>query len=215
VIYLYAIAERAPGLAPPSAPLRVVTHGRLAGVCCSTARERVEPTEEALWQHERVVQELMRDRAVLPLRFGSLLASEHALRSLLRTREDEFCDALDFVRDRVEVSVRARLDVPDSATTPRSGRAYLAAKLERRRVAEQLASTLHSELAPFARASTFRAIERPDPELAAAYLVDRERLDEFMLRAREFDARRPEAGLACTGPWPPFSFATAVEQGDG
>jgi hypothetical protein len=215
VIYVYAIAERAPGLAPPRAPLRVVTHGSLAGIFRFVADAQIEPTEEALWQHELVVQQLMEDRSVLPLRFGSVLADERALRESLRAREDEFRAALDFVRDRVEVSVRARLDVPDDETTPHSGRAYVAAKLERRRVVEQLAATLHSELAPFARASTFRAVERPGPELAAAYLVDRGRVEEFMLRAREFSARRPEAELACSGPWPPFSFTEPSEARDG
>jgi hypothetical protein len=194
VIYVYAVTERAPGLAPPRAPLRTVTHGRLAGVYAKAVAPP-EPSPGALWHHEQVASELMEDRAVLPLRFGSVLEGERELRALLREREREFEAGLEFVRGRVEVSVRARID----AVTARSGREYVAAKLDQRRLAEQL----RSELAPFAHGTTFRT---SGDEFAASYLVDRSRFDEFLLRARELDARRPEVGLAASGPWPPFSF---------
>jgi hypothetical protein len=200
VIQIYAVTERAPGLAPPRAPLRTVTHLSLAGVYAIPSAPP-EPSPGALWQHERVAADLMADRAVLPFRFGSVLADERALRALLREREREFAEALDFVRGRVEVAVRARLDAP--APTGGGGREYVAAKLAQRR----LAGELRSELAPFAHGATSRTA---DDELAASYLVDRSRLDEFMLRARELDARRPDVQLACSGPWPPFSFTSGV-----
>jgi hypothetical protein len=208
VIYVYAVTERSPGLAPPRAPLRTVTHARLAGVY-AVAASPPEPSPGALWHHEQVAADLMADRAVLPLRFGSVLAGERELRALLRDREREFETALDFVRGRVEVSVRARLDAP-AETHADSGTQYVAAKLARRRGAERLAGELRAELAPFAHGATFRTA---DDELAASYLVDRSRLDEFMVRARELDARRPEVGLAASGPWPPYSF-TSGSPGD-
>ena len=201
MIYVYAVTERAPGLAPPRAPLRTVTHGRLAGVYAEAAAPP-EPSPGALWHHEQVASELMEDRAVLPLRFGSVLEGERELRALLREREREFEAGLEFVRGRVEVSVRARLD----PVTARSGREYVAAKLDQRRLAEQL----RSELAPFAHGTTIRT---SGDELAASYLVDRSRCDEFLLRARELDARRPEVGLAASGPWPPFSFTGGLPHG--
>jgi hypothetical protein len=210
VIYVYAIAEAG---APPGGQLQATTHGAIAGIYST---EAPAATSDGLWQHARVLEELMADRAVLPLRFGSTLAGVAALYALLREREEEFTRTLAFVSGGVEVSVHARLDDPPCARrSRRSGRDYLAAKLERRRSAARLAEELNAELAPFARASSFRTVAAPHPELAGAYLVDRDRLDAFLGRARELDARRPEAELACSGPWPPFSFTEPLEARDG
>jgi hypothetical protein len=41
----------------------------------------------------------------------------------------------------------------------------------------------------------------------AAYLVARERIDEFVSRVAELDAQAPDAHVLCTGPWPPYSFS--------
>ena len=49
----------------------------------------------------------MTDRAVLPMRFGSRLQDDDALRELLAARQQEFLATLQRVRGRVEVSVRA------------------------------------------------------------------------------------------------------------
>jgi hypothetical protein len=208
VIYVYAVTERAPGLAPPRAPLRTVTHECLAAVY-EIASAPPEPSPGALWHHEQVAAGLMADRAVLPLRFGSVLVDERALRAFLRERREEFGRALEFVRGRVEVAVRARVDAPRRAAGG-GGRDYVAAKLEQRRSRARLAEQLRAEFAPLAHDATMRA---GDDEVAASYLVDRSRLDEFMLRARELDARRPDVGLACSGPWPPFSFTGGVHDG--
>jgi len=43
--------------------------------------------------------------------------------------------------------------------------------------------------------------------VTASFLVDSDRVDEVLNRAREYDALHPEAELACSGPWPPFNFA--------
>lgn len=224
MIVLYAITDRAPlgtpfvaGRGLGDETLRTLDFGALAGVYSRCPAGGVEPTAEALWRHEEVLETLMAERAVLPIRFGSLLDGRPALRDLLRSRADEFAAALDFVRGRVEMGVRARLGrtagtdgaaaPADSAAAPAgSGRAYLAAKLEHRRAAAALAEELNAELDALARASTFRALDEPVPELAAAYLVDRAAAADFQRRAAELGARRPEVELVCTGPWPPFSF---------
>jgi hypothetical protein len=221
VIYVYAIAEARPGLPADvagfgGAPLRALEQGDLAAVYSSDPPAGLEPTREALWLHEGVLERLMATHAVLPLRFGSTLPSEHELRELLTARHREFAAALAVVRGRVEIGVRASATGPAKggeavAGESTSGHAYLAAKLERRRAAARMGEELHSELAALARASSFRLIADPRPAFAGAYLVDRERVGEFR---RGFEAARdarPDLALACTGPWPPFSFTEALE----
>jgi hypothetical protein len=39
--------------------------------------------------------------------------------------------------------------------------------------------------------------------------VPRQRVEEFRDAVRELEQRHPDVTLVCTGPWPPYSFATA------
>jgi Gas vesicle synthesis protein GvpL/GvpF len=221
VIYLYAIADgRAPRLDGQAGfggrPLRALEYGGLAAVYSDEPPVDLAPTEDALWHHEHVVERLMADRAVLPLRFASRLAGEAELRELLAERGDEFAAALATVRGCVEMGVRASAE-PDPAPAadppapPGSGRAYVADKLERRRAAAGLGEAVHRELAPLARASTFGLATEPRPAFAGAYLVDRAAVAGFRRRCERTRAARPGLDLACSGPWPPYSFAEPAE----
>jgi hypothetical protein len=92
-----------------------------------------------------------------------------------------------------------------------SGRDYLAGKLERRRAAKRIADDLDAHLAGVVHASALRVATEPTLAFSGAYLVDRGRIAEF---ERVFEAARKDLTgleLACSGPWPPFSFANVEE----
>jgi hypothetical protein len=133
-------------------------------------------------------------------------------------RHGEFATALASVRGRVEIGVRATANgaAPASGTAPGaaaegSGRAYLARKLEQRRAAARIGEHLHAELTAVASAATFRLAADPRPMFAGSYLVERDRVDEFRRAVEAAGAARPELAVACTGPWPPFSFTQPLE----
>ena len=112
MIWVYGICDR-PELPPPrrrglaQAPLDGVREGDLLAVVSRHTHPPGDPALDALWVHERVVERIMADRAVLPMRFGSRLPDDDALRELLAARQQEFLGTLQRVRGRVEVSVRA------------------------------------------------------------------------------------------------------------
>ena len=205
MIYVYAITDGPP--APLEEPLRALEHGSLAAVFRPATAEDRTPNEEALWAHETVLEALMKERAVLPLRFGSVLADEAELGELLVAREREFAASLGQVRGRVELGVRATLPASVKPARPLSGSEYLQGKLERRRVASELGAVLNAELASAACAATYRTIADPRPEFAGAYLVEREQVERFRKQVEALRRERPDVEVACTGPWPPFSFA--------
>jgi hypothetical protein len=172
----------------------------------------LEVSEEALWRHEEVLEQLMTEHAVLPLRFGSTLAGEQELRDLIEARHTEFAAALRVVRGRVEIGVRASAEEPVTAQTPpEGGREYLEAKLERRRAAARIGEQLHPELSARACASTFKLLAEPRPAFSGAYLVDRERVPEFRRAVEALQTAQPGVEVACTGPWPPFNFTELTE----
>lgn len=200
MIYLYAIAEPGPTV---FVSLHELCHAGLCGIYAYGAGR--EPTPEALQGHEAIVEELMERRALLPVRFGSVLADEGALRALLAARADEFSAALGLVRGRVEVGVRARYRISRKAP-PESGGADVRGRVRRLRAAQAVADELHEELADGAFDAVARVLGDPEPQFAGAYLVERSGVADFRAQVDELRARRPSLDVVCTGPWPPYSF---------
>jgi hypothetical protein len=192
------------------APLEGVSH---AGVLAAVTRHEHaprEPAPDALWTHERVVERLMAERAVLPMRFGSTFPDDAALRTALSGRLDRLVAALDRVRGRVELGVRVIAtgdgDVTAPDPPPASGRDYVLAKLARGRRSARLADTVHKPLAALAVAARRQRTREPGEVLRAAYLVDNRELGAFRAAVDRLARERPDLALLCTGPWPPYAF---------
>jgi Gas vesicle synthesis protein GvpL/GvpF len=195
VIELYAITDDP---SPPDPPLRAVRSDGLTALYAPAERRQL--TAEVLWRHEEVVEALMEERDLLPMRFGTLVEDDEAAVRALDERREELKTSLDRVRGAVELAVRAEAD-PSSAGAPAgpSGTEYMRAKAHR----TEAAALLHEPLAFLARES----VVRPGPELLrAAYLVDREGVESFVGLVRRLQAAQEDLRILCTGPWPPYSF---------
>jgi hypothetical protein len=222
VIWVYAICER-PEMPPPrrrglaQAPLDSVREGELLAVISRHVHPPGEPALDALWVHERVVERLMLDRAVLPMRFGSKVPDDESLREVLAYRQESFAAALDRVRGRVELGVRAmHREPPDppSVTAPptaASGREYLLGKLRDGHRAEHAAALLHEPLSALAADARRQTTRGPDEVLRASYLVERTLLPRFRTEVERLQRTHPEVAVLCTGPWPPYSFVDGAD----
>jgi hypothetical protein len=82
---------------------------------------------------------------------------------------------------------------------------------ETRERAERLGAALHEPLASRAAESTHRLLTRPQLLLSGAYLVNRERADEFRRCVEGLAKDHPALRILCTGPWPPYHFTPALE----
>jgi hypothetical protein len=222
VIWVYGICER-PDIPPPrrrglaQAPLDGIREGALLAVISRHVHPPGEPALDALWVHERVVERLMAERAVLPMRFGSKAQDDDALREVLAARQEPFVDALDRVRGRVELGVRA-IRRATAAAVPASGPAvastvavasghdYLLSKLRDGRRAEHAAAMLHDPLAALAVLAVRHHPRAADEVLRAAYLVERNMVPRFRSAVERLQRSSPEVAILCTGPWPPYSF---------
>jgi gas vesicle protein GvpL/GvpF len=197
VIELLAITD---GTAAPKPPVRAIRSGDLSALFVP-AGER-EATPEALWRHEEVLEELMEERDLLPVRFGTVVRDEQAAAQAVAERHDELVAGLDRVRGAIEVAVRvrARDPEPEPVGEPAGGRDYLRAKQRRTAAARRL----HEPLAELARDAVMQS---GSELLRAAYLVNRADVERFVARVHALQEEHPELALICTGPWPPYSFA--------
>ena len=175
MIELVAIThEAAP---PPPARLRAISAGGLTAVVGQVSDEEV--TAESLWRHEELIEELMADRDVLPVRYGTRFTDDEDAAQAVAARRATFAAALDHVRGAVELSVRAIGVEPEA---------------------------VHASLCEVARDAVRGSVQPPET-LRAAYLVDRGTVDVFAARVGELQSAQAGAHLLCTGPWPPYSFS--------
>ena len=149
-------------------------------------------------RHGLVVEGLLDHAdAVLPVRFGERFATEEGLAEASRRRLEALEWQLDHVAGCVEVGVRI---VPrQTSANDDDGSAYMRARLSEQRAAEEL----HRELAAQARDSVQTSRD-------AGYLVERADVGAFSLAVERLLESHPALDVLCTGPWAPYSFASAT-----
>ncbi|HEX8974994.1 MAG TPA: GvpL/GvpF family gas vesicle protein [Solirubrobacteraceae bacterium] len=193
-----------------------------AGLVALASEHAVKPelTEEALWSFERVLESVMEAHAVLPVRFGALLADAGEVARMLELRRAEFVPKLERVRGAVELSVRGiwseapePAETRHAATGATSGTDYMRARLAPQRRAHELAERVHAQLDDRARASTHRILTHASVPLSAAFLVDRGTEAEFARAVDSLAAELAGTELVCTGPWPAYSFVGGPHDG--
>jgi hypothetical protein len=94
-----------------SPELGLVTSGSLAAVVSDIVVDRALGTREDLLAHERVLDAIAEQNAILPMRFGAVVTDDDAVRDeLLDPHQDYFTNALDDVADFVQFSLRGDYD---------------------------------------------------------------------------------------------------------
>ncbi|AZM73813.1 GvpL/GvpF family gas vesicle protein [Streptomyces sp. KPB2] len=228
-LYVYGIAPagiRAPrSRGVDGAPVRLLTE---AGLCAavSDAPPRLRPRRRDLLAHQAVLDELVAQGPVLPMRFAVLSPRTDTLLAQLRTDATHLAQQLDGVRGCVELNVKGTVvpghfaDLvrrddklrtlalrtrrrPDYEANVRLGEAIaLSVRREARRAAREVVDLL----APLA-VRTVQGATDDEQVLSASFLL--RSADET--RFREAVAERARAcgdrlALSVTGPLPCYSF---------
>jgi hypothetical protein len=209
VIEVYAIADHRGPRLPDVAGLREVPVAGLALLCAAAGPDEVSP--EALWRHEEVVEALMEDRDLLPVRYGSRFIDEAAAARAVEPRRDDLMAALERVRGAVELSLRV-IAVEEraeggGATAAASGVEYLRDRARLAAAQDSVIQAIHEPLSLLARASVVRRPRDSSERLRSAYLVSRDAVETFAAGVGRLQEASPALRLLCTGPWPPYSFA--------
>jgi hypothetical protein len=154
----------------------------------------------------------LRDAApsLLPARLGEAFAHEDALRSALAVNADRLHRALEQVRGCLEIGISASFTEHAPLSSGASGRDYLESRAADLHLIERLVADVHEPLARRSRDARLQQAHAP-LRFAAAYLVERSRLDAFHARAEELASTWTEPTIVVAGPWPPYSFTSMEE----
>lgn len=207
-------------------PVTTIAYRDLGAVVSSISMDRYVVGQETMLSHERVIEKVMAEHAVLPVRFYTVAPNAEEARSLLRSRYTELKTLLRELDNKVELGLKAlwkdmdqvlrdALGNPSDGPSPGgplAGGAVVRGDrraLERRRA--EMAERILQPLRSLARDLHLNRTYGDDMIMNAAFLVDR-------TREKEFDARVERLALQHSGsiqfkyvgPAPPYSFVNIV-----
>jgi hypothetical protein len=212
----------------------LIERGEISAVVSDFADERAAVTREHVTAHERVVRHVLSETTPLPFRFGTIISEERLL-SYLDSQATSLKLQLERVRGCVEWSVKVSWNleavrqealrdddtalwspVEAGSKSEGSGTAFLLAKRREilgekvlRERAEEISSWLNGALSEVVREAQVNLQPRDSLVLAAAHLVERERLAEYRLALERARAEKKDLHFLTSGAWPPYSFTSA------
>jgi hypothetical protein len=236
-VYVYGVvraqvADAVDGTGIADRPLAVTVMDRLGALTSEIPAGPLEAGREELMAHAHTLERALEWGPVLPMRFGTVLETEDAVRErLLGPHAEELQDQLDRMEGKVEVAIRGIYDEPAilnevvienqevaALKEVTSGASEAATYPERIRLGELVFAELDARrevdsaaiVDRLARDAVSVAVAEPVHEqmaVSASFLVERDGLKAF---DEALDRIAAEQGgrirFTYTGPLPPHSF---------
>ena len=219
-----------------SSPVYTIAHQGLGCVVSNYFGEEFssmskEEIVRCLLAHQVVVEHVMKEHTVLPVKFGTVLTNSDEVCSLLSQGHSQFVDALAWIQDKVEIEVAATWDtkqiLQEISTEPEI---FLASKA----IAGKGAQTLQEQIglgrmvkaSMDKRRSGYReqminflmsvavdvqpnALVSDEMVMNVAFLVEKANQEEFDSCVKQLnDLFHNQINFRIIGPLPPYTFAT-------
>ncbi len=237
--YLYAIIAcpetrefKAHGIGERGDIVSTINHRRLAAVVSDSPVIEYDNSRRNMMAHTLVLEELMEDFCLLPVRFSTIAPNDNAITErLLEKRYDEFTQLLGQMQDRIELGLKAYwyedvvlnavLEENDGIRKLRDsliGKSVTESHFERIRLGEAIAEALNakrveteemllSRIRPYVCKTKTNKVISERMVLNAAFLVDRKNEPELDVvieqLSEDFNGRLM---FKYVGPVAPYNF---------
>lgn len=211
-------------------------HCEIGAIISDISDLELEIAEENILAQERVVEAMMENAPILPMRFGTIVDGEEKVLAMLKNYYHDFVENLQRVRGKVELGVKILWEpiavreeiihlnhkiktIRQTLEKLSPSKRYLQEKLEGHLIetatqgrADALVTNIHARLKRCAEDSCLRKMVSPKMILNASYLVLRERVDDFRKEFQSVRKQHRRLAFLYSGPWPPYSFITVKAQ---
>jgi len=220
------------GVGYRSDTVTTIAYRDLSAVISSVPMDKYVVGQKTMLAHERVIEKVMMDHTVLPVRFYTVAPNAEEIRNLLRSRYAEFKKLLRGLDNKVELGIKAlwkdmnhllREIVSEgtrreegSATVAKANASSKKAETEKgvRVVLEEKRTNtrelLLKPLRPLADDLCLNRTYGDDMVMNVAFLVDRSREREFDARVEQLSGQYDTIEFKYVGPAPPYSFVNIV-----
>ena len=169
--------------------------GGIAAVVSNAPFKDYALTGENVRTHNQVITLVMEEYPVLPMAFGMAFKNEGVLEGVLRKLRGDLKNAIKEVEGKVELGVKVIL--PEGAEFDEDAFASEIKVLRGLATESKLGKRFSKRLV-----------------LNAFYLVAKEKVEAFSGAVHALEEKFKQLRIQCTGPWPPFNFAT-IKVGGG
>lgn len=199
-------------------------------ICACISKTKItsyESTLKNLQCHENVIENIMKNYTVLPMSFSNICKTKENINLLLIKYYDQFKENLKRVEDKVELGIKIfyRLDFEKENKSDKeqckSAKEYMFRRfdryLERKKRTESIvavAEDLHIKLYEISKESTYKKPLRNNLIFNGAYLVEKDKIQEFSKIVEEVKEKYVSYKIIFSGPWPPYHFASIVKEGE-
>ena len=189
--------------------------------------------EECAVAYGKIIENMMREYTLLPMRFGTLVKEDREVIAILEKYYDGFIDNLRQIKGKLEYGLKVLLDIKEAGFEINSSsetkdsksfdrlkggspyKKYLLEKLREHKFEEALMGKvgriiedIHNPLKELSSLSKFKKMATKRIILDAAYLVEKKKKDVFIQRFKGLCKRHQKLKFLLTGPWPPYNFAS-------
>ncbi len=217
------------GIGEEPAPVYTVRYDDLSAIVSDTPLGVLDPTRDNVLAHQRVNETVMRDYTVLPMSFGTMFKTRDDVTAFLRSAYRAFSDVLDKMENKLEFGLKVLWDREavireiekededihrlKNEIAAQKGSTYFARMQYGRLIDGALQSKSERYVGEiFDRLRDVSVAARSNKPIGdrmilnAAFLVTRDREDEFDARVKALGAAHDKLTFKYTGPWPPYNF---------
>jgi hypothetical protein len=190
-----------------------------------------EEVIRCLLAHQVVVEHMMKEHTVLPVKFGTVFTTSDEVHSLLSQGHSQFIDALDWLQDKVEIEVAATWDknkiLKEISTEPEiiraskalidKGHQTLQEQIQLGRIVktfmDKRRSSYREQMLNFLMSLAVdlqpNVLVSDEMVMNVAFLVEKANQQEFDSCVKQLDDLfHNQINFRIIGPLPPYSFAT-------
>jgi len=186
-------------------------------------------TEDAVLEHEAIVEKLMADFTVLPVRFQTVIEGRDNLLSMMRGYYKDFKDNMERLHNKFEFSIKViwpadkikeniikalkkdeqkKLDLDSS-----SGKRFMKEKFEKYKIdkefdakADKFIKVMDIFFSKFAAEKKNKKLKTENLLMDAVYLVEKDNERNFREAFEHVKSSRPDFKYLFSGPWPAYNF---------
>ena len=217
------------GIGDAPAPVYSVRCDDLSAVVSDTPLGVLDPTRDNVLAHQRVNETVMREHTVLPMSFGTMFKTREDVTAFLKSAYRAFSDVLDKMQNKLEFGLKVlwdreavirEIETEDedihrlkNEIAGQKGSTYFARMQYGRLIdaalqskSERYVNEIFDRLRDVSVAARANKPIGDRMILNAAFLVTRDREEDFDARVKELGADYDKLTFKYTGPWPPYNF---------
>ncbi len=194
-------------------------------------------TEGTVLEHEAVVEKLMTNFTILPVRFQTIIDGRDNLLSIMQSYYKDFKDNLARLHDKLEFGIKViwpadkvkenivktyeknnkKVPIPDDSSNKR----FIRKKFEKYRIDEEFEKKANKFInvmdiffSKFAAEKKLEKLKTENLLLDAVYLVEKDKESDFRKAFEHIKSADPNLKYLFSGPWPPYNFVILPKKSD-